>query len=72
MTAPSSGVPGGGDGRQPLTGRQLFLLAFAAAVVTANAYYIHPIIALAAGLSALLVTLSFVALRLDPARRNKA
>ena len=27
---------------------------------------------LAAGLSALLVTLSFLALRLDPARRNKA
>ncbi len=48
MTAPSSGVPGGGDGRQPLTVRQLLLLAFAAAVVTANAYYIHPIIALVA------------------------
>lgn len=28
--------------------RELFLLAFAAAVVTANAYYIHPIIALVA------------------------
>ena len=48
MTAPSSGVPGGGDGRQPLTVRQLLVLAFAAAVVTANAYYIHPIIALVA------------------------
>lgn len=48
MTAPSSGVPGGEGGRKPLTGRQLFLLAFAAAVVTANAYYIHPIIALVA------------------------
>ncbi|MEQ9506904.1 MAG: MFS transporter [Hyphomonas sp.] len=47
MTPPSAGEPGG-DGRRLLSGRDLFLLAFAAAVVTANAYYIHPIIALVA------------------------
>lgn len=48
MTPPEPAGPGGEGGRALLTGRQLFLLAVAAAVVTANAYYIHPIIALVA------------------------
>lgn len=48
MTAPSPAEPGGEVGRKLLTRRQLFLLALAGAVVTANAYYIHPIIALVA------------------------
>ncbi|WP_291058556.1 MFS transporter [Hyphomonas sp.] len=48
MTAPASGTPAGEADRRFLSGRQLLLLALAAAVVTANAYYIHPIIALVA------------------------
>lgn len=48
MTGPVPGAPDGESGRRLLTGRELFLLAVAAAVVTANAYYIHPIIALVA------------------------
>lgn len=48
MTPPPPASPGGETGRKLLTQRELFLLAFAAAVVTANAYYIHPIIALVA------------------------
>ena len=48
MTPPSSVTPAPETDRRYLTGRQLFLLAVAAAVVTANAYYIHPIIALVA------------------------
>lgn len=48
MTPPSSGPPDGAPGRKLLSRRELVLLAFAAAVVTANAYYIHPIIALVA------------------------
>lgn len=48
MTPPSSGPPEGAPGRKLLSRRELVLLAFAAAVVTANAYYIHPIIALVA------------------------
>lgn len=48
MTPPPSGTPDGAPGRKLLSRRELFLLAFAAAVVTANAYYIHPIIALVA------------------------
>ncbi len=48
MTPPSSGPPEGTPGRKLLSRRELVLLAFAAAVVTANAYYIHPIIALVA------------------------
>jgi predicted MFS family arabinose efflux permease len=47
VTPPSAGTAAG-DGRRLLSGRELFLLAFAGAVVTANAYYIHPIIALVA------------------------
>ena len=48
MTPPPENFAEGDGGRRLLTGRQLFLLAVAAAVVTANAYYIHPIIALVA------------------------
>lgn len=48
MTPPSSGPPEGAPGRKLLSRRELVLLAFAAAVVTANGYYIHPIIALVA------------------------
>ena len=48
MTSPVPGPPGGQSGRKLLTQRELFLLAFAGAVVTANAYYIHPIISLVA------------------------
>ena len=48
MTSPVPGPPGGESGRKLLTQRELFLLAFAGAVVTANAYYIHPIISLVA------------------------
>ncbi|WP_291203725.1 MFS transporter [Hyphomonas sp.] len=48
MTPPPSGTPDGAPGRKLLSRRELVLLAFAAAVVTANAYYIHPIIALVA------------------------
>lgn len=48
MTAPPSGAPDREPGRKLLSRRELVLLAFAAAVVTANAYYIHPIIALVA------------------------
>jgi predicted MFS family arabinose efflux permease len=48
VTAPPSGTPDGEPGRKLLSRRKLVLLAFAAAVVTANAYYIHPIIALVA------------------------
>jgi predicted MFS family arabinose efflux permease len=48
VTAPPSGTPDGEPGRKLLSRRELVLLAFAAAVVTANAYYIHPIIALVA------------------------
>jgi len=48
VTPAPSGTPDGEAGRKLLSRRELFLLAFAAAVVTANAYYIHPIIALVA------------------------
>ena len=48
VTAPSSDAPGQDAARRLLSRRQLLLLALAAAVVTANAYYIHPIIALVA------------------------
>lgn len=48
MTLSPSGTPDGAPGRKLLSRRELVLLAFAAAVVTANAYYIHPIIALVA------------------------
>jgi len=48
VTPPPSGTPDGAPGRKLLSRRELVLLAFAAAVVTANAYYIHPIIALVA------------------------
>lgn len=48
MTPSPSGTPDGAPGRKLLSRRELVLLAFAAAVVTANAYYIHPIIALVA------------------------
>lgn len=48
MTPSPSGTPDGVPGRKLLSRRELVLLAFAAAVVTANAYYIHPIIALVA------------------------
>ncbi|MEX1251822.1 MAG: MFS transporter [Hyphomonas sp.] len=48
MTPAPSGTPDGEAGRKLMSRRELFLLAFAAAVVTANAYYIHPIIALVA------------------------
>lgn len=44
----SDTAPANDGAQRYLTGRQLFLLALAAAVVTANAYYIHPIIALVA------------------------
>ena len=47
MTSEADGQPGAGA-RQRLTRRDLTLLAIASAVVTANAYYIHPIIALVA------------------------
>ena len=43
-----SSPPAAEGGRRLLTRRDLFLLALASAVVTANAYYIHPIIALVA------------------------
>lgn len=45
---PPEGTPDAESARRLLTDRDLFLLAVAAAVVTANAYYIHPIIALVA------------------------
>ncbi|HPE48094.1 MAG TPA: MFS transporter [Hyphomonas sp.] len=48
MTSEPSGLPDGEPQRQNLTRRDLLLLAVASAVVTANAYYIHPIIALVA------------------------
>jgi MFS family permease len=44
----ASSPPAPEGGRRLLTRRDLFLLALASAVVTANAYYIHPIIALVA------------------------
>lgn len=46
--SPPAGEPDEASGPRLLTDRDLFLLAVAAAVVTANAYYIHPIIALVA------------------------
>lgn len=46
--SPPAGEPEEASGPRLLTDRDLFLLAVAAAVVTANAYYIHPIIALVA------------------------
>lgn len=48
MSAPPASPPAPEGGRRLLTRRDLLLLAFASAVVTANAYYIHPIIALVA------------------------
>ncbi len=44
----SDNAPANDGAQRYLSGRQLLLLALAAAVVTANAYYIHPIIALVA------------------------
>ena len=49
MTSGPEGQPADGEPQQQrLTERDLLLLALASAVVTANAYYIHPIIALVA------------------------
>lgn len=48
MSAAPSSPPAPEGGRRLLTRRDLLLLALASAVVTANAYYIHPIIALVA------------------------
>ncbi|MEZ5945653.1 MAG: MFS transporter [Hyphomonas sp.] len=48
MTTAPEGDPPEADGRRLLSRRDVFLLAAASAVVTANAYYIHPIIALVA------------------------
>ena len=48
MSPEPSSPPAPEGGRRLLTRRDLFLLALASAVVTANAYYIHPIIALVA------------------------
>ena len=48
MTADPAGPSDGEPQQRYLTRRDLFLLAIASAVVTANAYYIHPIIALVA------------------------
>ena len=48
MRPDPSSPPAPEGGRRLLTRRDLFLLALASAVVTANAYYIHPIIALVA------------------------
>lgn len=48
MSAAPSSPPGPESARRLLTRRDLLLLALASAVVTANAYYIHPIIALVA------------------------
>nr|WP_290919718.1 MFS transporter [Hyphomonas sp. 34-62-18] len=48
MRPEPSSPPAPEGGRRLLTRRDLFLLALASAVVTANAYYIHPIIALVA------------------------
>ena len=48
MSDPSSSPPAPEGGRRLLTRRDIILLALASAVVTANAYYIHPIIALVA------------------------
>ena len=48
MTPEPTGPSGGGPEYQYLSRRDLFLLTLACAAVTANAYYIHPIIALVA------------------------
>lgn len=48
MRPEPSSPPAPEGGRRLLTRRDLLLLALASAVVTANAYYIHPIIALVA------------------------
>ena len=48
MTSDPAGPQEGKPQQRQLTQRDLFLLTVAAAVVTANAYYIHPIIALVA------------------------
>ena len=48
MTSDPAGSSDGEPQQRQLTRRSLFLLAVAAAVVTANAYYIHPIIGLVA------------------------
>lgn len=48
MTPEPPKPPDEGGERRFLSARELFLLAIAAAVVTANAYYFHPIIALVA------------------------
>lgn len=48
MTSEPAGAPESPPQPQSLGRRDLILLALAAAVVTANAYYIHPIIALVA------------------------
>ncbi|MEM6900187.1 MAG: MFS transporter, partial [Pseudomonadota bacterium] len=45
MPASDDGVQSDAGGRQYLTDFRLFVLAVASAVVTANAYYIHPIVA---------------------------
>lgn len=48
MTVPSGGPADNEPSRRLLTRRDLFLLAVATSIVAANAYYIHPIIALVA------------------------
>lgn len=48
MSDPSPSPPAPEGGRRLLTRREILLLTLASAVVTANAYYIHPIIALVA------------------------
>lgn len=48
MSSASSGPPDSGPDYRQLGRRDIWLLTLASAVVTANAYYIHPIIALVA------------------------
>ncbi|MDX1293592.1 MAG: MFS transporter [Hyphomonas sp.] len=48
MSSGPSGPPGSGSDYSELSRRDIWLLTLASAVVTANAYYIHPIIALVA------------------------
>ena len=48
MSSVPPGLPGSGSDYRYLSRRDIWLLTLACAVVTANAYYIHPIIALVA------------------------